>query len=544
MSSRPEKKADGRYLQGFNFKSLIRAAVALVILIVANVFNFDKLIYILVALAALIVAGFGLILAAVKSIERKDYFSSQMLILVAAAGAFGAGCMREAILMLILGLILVTILDYIVYQEKLHTENYISDVNSDEFAILKAILSQKEAYETTLEAKLLPILDSFAKAAVLVGVLYAIFMPMIVDMTYLSSIRRGLMLILVASPVSMVASLPVSSAVGISTAAAYGAFIRDGKTLEMTGRLNTVILDKSDVVADGTPKLVSYTSPVFDNDTFLKVAAYIAFNSEQRIASAISNVYFGVVHPEVIGKFRAIPGNSMEMLVNGIPICLSTRTVLDSRRIQAPVIDETDGAVLYMTVAGKYAGAMQFSHAMNSNAKEVVEDIKNVTDAEIILFTEDSRRLTKIAADEILADEFVCECDTAKKLEAVEQVVTRADEADVIMYVTAENLDYHTSADIDGRVGYSADNADMLLAGSGLESLPYACAAAKRTKKIQRENLILAIAVKLVLIVLAFAGFATLWFVILTDTVAAILTVINTSRISDESFTSKLNDRL
>ncbi len=531
-------------LKGLNYRALARAGIAILLLIIANSLNLDKLIYSIILLAAILVAGFEIIFAAVSAIQNKDYFSYNIIILFSAIVAFIAGCKKEAVLLVVFYQIFKTLLDFLSRRVKATATDYISEEKPEDLVILRAILSQNEASETSAEEKLQPFLDSFAKAAVLVGIIYAAFMPLITDLTYVMAIRRGLMLILLSSPVSLLASLPISSIIGISHSASCGVFFRDAETLEKTAKLNTIVIDKADVITDGAPALVSFTSPVFDNDTFIKLAAYVAYNSEQRIASAILGAYKGNFHPEIIDSFKDIPGNSMEISVKNIPICLSTKEVLDTRRIDIPAFEEREGLVLYMTVAGRYAGGMQFSESVKHGTKSAVEEIKAISDINVILVTEDSRKLSKALADELDVDEFICECNTNKKLESVEYAVSRLDEDDVLMYISAENLDYHTDAAIDARIGYAADNADMLLASAGLEGLPYACSTAKRTGRIQKENIAFAVLVKLVLIIMAFAGIATLWFVVMADFVAALLTIINTSRISDTSLITKIQERI
>jgi len=524
--------------------ALLRALAATIIVVLANVLKLDTLIYVLLSVVSLLIAGFDLIMGAVSSIQERKLLTYEVLTLLTAIVVFIIGSVLEACLIAIFYLVLKTALEYLLLKVDASTDDYIAEGKPDDSAILKAILSQKEATETTAEAKLLLVLDAFTKAAVFVGVLYAIFMPLITDISYYDSVRRGLMLVLLSSPLPLLVSLPVSAVVGISSSASYGVFIRDAETLEKTARLNTVVVDKSDVVTVGTPVLVSYTSPVFDNDTFLRLAAYVAYNSEQRIAAPILAAYKGEYRPEMIKDFKEIFGNSMEITINKIPICLCTKEVLDTRRIALPSFENREGLVLYMTVGGKYAGGMQFSEELRGNIKYAVEDLRAANDINVILVTEDSRRLSKLMADELDVDEFICECNSAKKLESIEFASSRLDESEVLMYVSAENLGYHTAANIDARVGCSADNADMLLADKGLELLPFACFTAKRTLKIQKENIAFAILIKLILIILAFAGIVTLWFVLMADMVAALLTVINTSRISDISVIEKLQNKL
>lgn len=529
----------------FDFLTVIRIAAAVALLIFANVLTLDNLIYKLILLAAILVAGFDIVLSSVNLIVEKKYFEYDIFILVATVAAFSAGCPEEAALLVIIYKLCKFLLDYLVGHVKATATDYIDDNKQREIEFLKDIICRPEAGKTSIEDKLAPIMDLFSKAAAAVGILYAIAMPLITNITYVASIRRGMMLIIVSAPLSVLASLPISSIIGICHSAACGVFMRDGETFELAAYLNTVIIDKAGVVTSGSPDLISFTSPVFNNDTFLNIAAHIAYNSSQRIAAPILRAFNGELHPEIIDTFKELPGNGMEISVKGVPLALSTKEMLDTRKIAIPAGSEMDGTVLYMTVAGKYAGGMQFNEKISPYAEAAISDLETVSGARIALLTDDNNAKSLNLAEKLSIKDYICECDTYKKYDAVKHTASKMRNSDVLMFVTSEELEYHTDADIDAKVGNSTEGTDMLIAGCGkgslpLSSLPYACSAAKRTHSIQLENVIFAMLIKLVLIILAFAGIATLWFVVLVDMVAAMLTIINTSRISDVSIITKL----
>ena len=103
------------------------------------------------------------------------------------------------------------------------------------------------------------------------------------------------------------------------------------------------------------------------------------------------------------------------------------------------------------------------------------------------------------------------------------------------MYVSAQEREAHTAADIDAMVGDSFDGADVLMSSIGLFGLPVAYTTARKLKRLSRENIIFTAIIKLVLIVLALTGNGTLWFIILTDFAASIIGVLNTLRMSSET---------
>lgn len=544
-AAKPSQKKRPEYL------TVIRVAAAVILIILSVTLKLDSLIRNLLLLAAMLIAGFDIIISSVNEIAKKNYFAYDILILVAATAGFAAGAQLEAAILVVVYKLCSFMLDFLISNAKETGTDYIPEEKTGEIEFLKQIIGSDEAGKTSVAEKLAPLLDLFAKAVVLVGVLYAIAMPLISNITYSMSIKRGLMLMLVASPLSVLASMPISSIIGICHSAACGVFIKDGSTFEMMAKPRYVIIDKTGVVTASSPELISFTSPVFDNETFLKLAAHVAYNSAQSIAAPILRAFKGELRPEIIESFKELPGNGMEITVagaNDLSICLSTKEILDAKHIEIPASQEMGGTVLYLTVAGRYCGGMQFIEEIDVQAEEAVADLKAVTGAKVALLTDDNNFRSEALAKELGVKDYICECDLEKKYNSVKHTASKLRESDVLMFVSAEELEYHSHADIDAKVGMSSEGADILITGCGKGSLPlsslsYACSASRRTSKIQKENIIFAILVKLVLIILAFAGIATIWFIVLADMVAALLTVINTSRISDVSVITKVFNR-
>ena len=106
----------------------------------------------------------------------------------------------------------------------------------------------------------------------------------------------------------------------------------------------------------------------------------------------------------------------------------------------------------------------------------------------ILLFTEDSRASSEKLAGELGISRVYSECDSVKKMNAIDEILDELDANKKLMYVSAENLDFHTAADIDTKVGYASENADMLMSNVGVFGLPVAFTNSKRTKSISMEN--------------------------------------------------------
>ena len=527
-----------------DFFTLIRAAVAALLLILTYLVTASHFLSVLILIFAILICGFDVALIAYGDIRRKNYLNSSLLIIIVVIASFCVGCYVESIVTMIVYQLCRVFLDYASKLTKSDAYKAVSADDPDCRASFKAILNSPEALKNSLHAKYMPYFELFSKAAFVVGLLYASVVPLLSDMSFVMSIRRGCMLIAASIPASALVSLPLCSAAGLSLSAAYGVFIKGAKTLEDTGKITAVIYDKADVFTEGTPKLVSLSSPILDNDTFLQLAAYTAYNSEQRVAVPIVSAYGGDIVSEYISEFRDIPGCGMEIKLRGRSVLLGTLELFDARGIAIPAEGMKKGYVLYMAVAGSYAGSISFKENINPFAESVISDFATMGNIRNILLTEDGREVSERLARALNVEELHYECDSVKKAEIIKQCADELPEGGKLLYVSAENLDYHTAADIDAKVGYAADNADMFMSNIGIFGLPVAYMASKRVKRLSVENLAFTILIKAVLVVLALTGNATIWFVVALDFAASIAGILNIARLPNVPLDEQVKERI
>lgn len=524
--------------------TLIRAVVSALLLILAYSVTASHFLSILMLILALLICGFDVALIAYGDIRRKNFINSSLLIVIVVIASFFAGCYVESIVTLIVYQLCRVFLDYASKLTKSGAYKAVSADDPDCRASLKAILSSPEASKNSLYSKYIPYFDLFSKAAFVVGLLYAAVVPLISNMSSVMSIRRGCMLIAASIPASALVSLPLCSVAGLSLSAAYGVFIKGAKTLEDTGKVTAIIYDKADVFTEGTPKLVSLSSPILDNDTFLQLAAYTAYNSEQRIAVPIVSAYGGDIISEYVSEFREIPGCGMEIKLRGRSVLLGTLELFEARGITIPAEGLKKGYVLYMAVSGRYAGSISFKENINPFAESVISDFAAMGNIKSILLTEDGREVSERLARALNVEELHYECDSAKKADIIKQCADDLPEGAKLLYVSAENLDYHTAADIDAKVGYAADNADMLMSNIGIFGLPVAYMASRRVKRLSVENLAFTVFIKAVLVFLALTGNATIWFIVAMDFAASIAGVLSIARLPDAPLKEQVKEKI
>ena len=511
--------------------TLLRVALSAALLIAAYSVNAASLVSMLMLIAAALICGFDIVLAAVdKIIKKRDYLNDQLLVCLCAIACFCIGCYTETIVMLVVYQLGRTCLNFVIRKTKLGFYGAVSPEDREGSLRLRSILNSPGSLKNSVFDKYMPYLELFSKAAFIVGVLFAVAVPLITDMTYVMSIRRGSMLIIAAFPISALAALPMYSLAGLSRAAEYGVYIKNTASLENTGDLASVIYDKADVFTDGTPKLVSVNSPILDNESFLQLAAYTAYSSEQRFAAPIVSAYSGDIITSYISDFKDIPGCGMEISLHGRSVLLGTGELFDAKGISIPDTERKSGYILYLAIGGRYAGSLTLKEKLNPYAESVISDFAALGGIKSVLLTEDGRDVSERLAKALNVDELHYECGFTEKADIIQKCKDQLAPDEKLMYISAENLEYHTAADIDAKVGTEFENADMLMSNVGIFGLPVAYTASHMVKRLSSENLVFTAVIKFVLVVLALTGSATLWFIVLLDFAASVFGVLNVVR--------------
>lgn len=511
--------------------TLLRVALSAALLIAAYSVNAAFLVSMLMLIAAALICGFDIVLAAVdKIIKKRDYLNDQLLVCLCAIACFCIGCYTETIVMLVVYQLGRTCLNFVIRKTKLGFYGAVSPEDREGSLRLRSILNSPGSLKNSVFDKYMPYLELFSKAAFIVGILFAAAVPLITDMTYVMSIRRGSMLIIAAVPISALAALPMYSLAGLSRAAEYGVYIKNAAALENTGELAAVIYDKADVFTDGTPKLVSVNSPILDNESFLQLAAYTAYSSEQRFAAPIVSAYSGDIITSYISDFKDIPGCGMEISLHGRSVLLGTGELFDAKGISIPDTERKSGYILYLAIGGRYAGSLTLKEKLNPYAESVISDFAALGGIKSVLLTEDGRDVSERLAKALNVDELHYECGFTEKADIIQKCKDQLAPDEKLMYISAENLEYHTAADIDAKVGTEFENADMLMSNVGIFGLPVAYTASHMVKRLSSENLVFTAVIKFVLVVLALTGSATLWFIVLLDFAASVFGVLNVVR--------------
>lgn len=521
---------------------IIRLVIASVIFAVSAVVSMPVVVKTILLVIASLVAGYDLILGAVNSVEGKDYFNISIILVFVSVIGFVIGYGIEVAAMLILYKVGLVLNDYVKERTVTSAEELLRYRDTEEIGRTVETANRPASGELEAGEKINGAASFVLKILIGFAVLFAILAPLLTHLTVRESIHRALSIILIATPASVMLSIPLIGIVGIFSAARFGVLFNKASSIEKLSDIKTLIVDKAGVLAEECPKLLSVQSDVLDTNTFLTFAAHAVYYSEQPIAKVLSNATDGEYKLEVVSNFSEIPGWGVEVDIGGAHVILATKELYVSRGEAIPFESEpSDCQIFYMMIANRYIGKITISNSTLDSAENLVADFKNNGIAKCILISEDGREDTAAFASKFGFDDAYGELDTEKKLALIDSICSKAAEGD--MYLYSSGIESHSKAEIDVRVSKAGKYADALVNPNSISTMPAVFSVADRIRAVATENAIFAMAVKAILVFLSINGWCNLWFAMFIDSAAAIFTLLNSIRVSSESLLKGMINR-
>ena len=511
----------------------IRLGISLVLVIISVLFKMPVLLRTVLLILAAVVAGYDIFLSAVDAIAEKHYFSSPVVVLFAAVLSFVIGFVLEGALMVVVFQLSKLVLDYTGKRSLASARSLAANQGEEVRARLEEILSNDQAGEMRIQHTLQQSAEFVLRIVMIFALVYALFFPFLTGISFRLSIHRALMILLVSSSFSVLASFPIVGVTGLCFGAKNGVLFNDSYTMEKLTEVNVALFDKPGVFSEEAPHVIGLQSDLLDKKTFLNFLAHAVYYSDQPFAKAIADYYNQEYRLDLTNHFTEIPGSGVSLEIGSAPVVLATKSYYDGQGIDVPDRGKSEGIPYYMTVAGRYVGRVVVSSEINQEAESLVQEMSQVGIQRCILLTEDGNEQSQATADALHFAEVVGECDMDKKLRLISDVSQTGQNNTAFIY--ANGIEGHSAANLDIRISKKGKYADVLVLPENYLNVPTAVQISRRTKELICENAIFVFVVKAILIFLSMIGYSNLWFVVFIDTAAALACMLNAIRVTTPS---------
>ena len=372
----------------------------------------------------------------------------------------------------------------------------------------------------------------FAPAVSAVAVLLAVVLPIITDMSFAESIRRATMLLIIASPLSMFAAIPVIRLCACCGAARAGILYDSCSAMDAMSGAGCVAFSQSGTLTEGSPKVVEVRGGRMGGDVLLKIAAHALSSSSSPISRCIAEAYGGQISLDLIENFSEAPGYGVEVVVDGIPIRVGNRALMNIGRVTIPdddLFSEDGDQIVYVAITDEYAGCIILRDSLREDAVSGIEDLRSCGVDSIVMFSADSRDHAARLAGKLGITEYYSECSRDKQRSSLSSLKQSLAPGRSLVFVGSgdELGGAHTAADADAALaGVEAlsvpNNCDVIAFGGKVGKLAQAVGIARYARMLSLATAGGAAVVKLILMIIAALGVSTLWFTVFIDAIAAV----------------------
>lgn len=530
----PSKQSTNAVFEGLlssNHVLIIRLVIAVVVLIAALILRDSIVLRTVLLVVSAASAGFDIVIGAINSFEKQDFFAAPVLLLFVVLLSFVIGLPFEGALVVILyqvGQYLVKYATDHSIGSALELLQYQSEETREKAT---AVIVDDEASGTELEGEMRQAANTALRYAMLFAGLFAVLIPLFTDMSFREAIRRALAMMAVCTPFSVVVSFPTVAKIATGFAAQFGTLFNSASVMEKTASADTAIIDKNGVFTQSSPKLLSMQSDILDKKVFMDFVAHAVYYSEQPFAKAIADAFEEEYRLELVSDFNDIPGAGCDAKIGGALVTFGTRELFTGRGEAVPYEANSDHPVFYLMVAGKYIGKIELSDDVNQDSASLIEDLKINGISQCVLMTEEGKDESEHLGTTLDADAVYAECDTEKKVKVIAKVSAESPNS---LFIYANGIEQHSAAAVDIRISSKTKYADALVAPDQVGDLPAAIKACRRMKEVMQENGLFAYLIKVLMIYLSILGKVSIWFVFFIDIVAGLATILNAIRVTQE----------
>jgi Cd2+/Zn2+-exporting ATPase len=390
----------------------------------------------------------------------------------------------------------------------------------------------------------------YTPAVMVLAIAVILVPPLIFGGAWSKWFYEGLVLLVIACPCALVISTPVSIVAALTAAARNGVLIKGGLFVETPGRLTAIAVDKTGTLTEGRP-VVQEVLPLSGHSEreLLEIAAAIEARSEHPLAHAIvSHAGARDIRPGAAEDFQAIKGKGAHAQFRGKAVWAGSHRYVEERGQETPEMHRelerlsATGSVVVVGNEEHVCGLISIADRLRSNAAGSVAALKAAGIRHVIMLTGDNRGTGEAIGKRAGVDEIRAELLPEDKVKAIEELVGKWNNVAMVGdgVNDAPAMARATLGIAMGAVGTDAaiETADIALMSDDLSKLAWLIGHSRRALSIIRQNIIASLAVKAVFVVLAFAGYASLWGAIAADTGMSLLVVFNALRLLKAGKTS------
>ena len=395
--------------------------------------------------------------------------------------------------------------------------------------------SQSEAFITRFARIYTPIVFFSALALALVPPLVRLF-AMGVDAQWDDWIYRALVFLVISCPCALVISIPLSFFAGIGGASKEGILVKGSNYLEALSQTSTLVMDKTGTLTQGVFEVTAVHHNTIDENRLLELAALAESASSHPISKSLQKAYGKAIDRSRVTNIRELAGKGVVASVDEQEVAVGNEKLMTELGIEF-IACRSIGTIVHIAVNGNYCGHIVIADQLKPNAIKAIDAVRKAGVNKVIMLTGDRKSVALAVASQLGIDEVRCELMPSDKVSAVEKLLAQRTGSGKLAFVGdgINDAPVLSRADIGiamGAMGSDAaiEAADIVLMDDDPLKIAKGIKISRKCLRIVKENIWLAIGIKVLCLLLGAVGLANMWMAIFADVGVMILAILNAIR--------------
>ena len=353
---------------------------------------------------------------------------------------------------------------------------------------------------------------------------------------WLNWLYRALTFLVISCPCALVISIPLSFFAGLGGASNKGILIKGSNYLETLSKVKVIVFDKTGTLTKGVFEVTGVHHNKLEEEMILEYAALAECASSHPISKSLLSAHGKDIDRNRVTDIEEISGHGITAKVDGKAIAVGNSKLMKKLGIEYHDC-HCVGTIIHVAIDGQYSGHIVISDVEKENSKMALSELKKTGITKTVMLTGDSKKVADVVAANLGIDEVHSELLPADKVDQVEKLISEKGKNDVLAFVGdgINDAPVLTRADIGiamGAMGSDAaiEAADVVLMDDDPLKISKAIKISRKCIGIVYENIVFALAIKLICLALGAFGIANMWFAIFADVGVMVIAVLNAIR--------------
>ena len=349
-------------------------------------------------------------------------------------------------------------------------------------------------------------------------------------------VQKALIFLVVSCPCALVISVPLSFFGGIGGASRQGILVKGGNYLEVLANTEIVVFDKTGTLTKGVFNVTAIHPEEYSESGLLEMAALAESYSDHPISRSLKEAWGQELDASRVGEVEELSGRGVRAQVDGKTVCAGNDKLMEDIGVKWHPCHHV-GTTVHVAVEGKYIGHIVISDEVKPDAKEAIAVLKAQGVKKTVMLTGDAKAVGESVAKDLGLDEAYTQLLPGDKVDRVEALLSEKSPKGKLAFVGdgINDAPVLSRADIGiamGALGSDAaiEAADIVLMDDKPSKIAKAMEISQRTLRIVRQNIVFALAVKLLVLALTPFGIANMWEAVFADVGVMVIAILNASR--------------